>query len=75
MKMRIPTLNASRIDVPAEQKNVTEVQLAGNFSVPILRRLIGSKVVLFGMFFGAHTRYHIRPVLFDVASLRKRDDL
>jgi hypothetical protein len=55
-------------DYNVEQKNVTEVQLAG-FSPELaltLKGLIGSTVAFHGTFFGAHTRYHIRPVLFAI---------
>jgi len=56
-----------RLEYDAEQ-NVTEVQLA-DFSPELaltLKKLIASIVAFHGTFFGAHTRYHVRPVLFAI---------
>src|ERR1700730_1358629 len=53
------------LEYDAEQ-NVTEVQLADFSPELALKGLMGSIVAFHGTFFGAHTRYHIRPVLFAI---------
>ena len=56
-------------EIDGEKISSSKIQLAGYGpeEVPALRALVGKRVQMDGEIFAAHTRYHIEPLLIDIA--------